>query len=467
MIKFIDHDSFSRITMDYVQGELLVDKVKNTSGISKDMIFSWFYNLLIQMTHYHKCGNNSIYRYLNPYSVVIMGSGEVHLLDMDSSSNSFVIKNLQTPSMREHFLKPKIQQTEENQIGYDIYCFGKTLQYTLACCESSVYLSKSEDNKCFNLIEKCINRDSKKKYNNFIQIKRDLSFANVKRRNIPISSNKRLKIIIGVVIVVVVANIIFGLGLSVVFPKGNSEVNEAVEQDAAVGLELKVADSKSDGEDVIEGIGGEELKKEEVKNEGLEGNGNTNDVAVKDELEESLEVGAEIDITETPGESPSLEKFLQNLEEDVNRLLSYLHSNDKEDNERIIFYGEEMEMTILRVLAMAYDREEHKEQAILAYGRQIALENREEHLERAFIRKMKLEEELGWITQAIETGKQGLEILGRNIDIAKIYLEMMMNSELFSKEEVRREYERLLEFVKELKDDEVEDRIERMEESEI
>ena len=488
MIKFIDHDGSSRITMDYVQGELLVDKVKNTSKLSKSIVFSWFYNLLIQMIQYHKCCNNRIYRYLNPYSVVIVEDKEVYLLDIDSSSNSFVVKNLQTPSMREHFLKTKIQQTEENQIGVDIYCFGKTLQYVLACSESYISLSKAEDNKCFNLIEKCINRDSRRKYISFTQIKKDLSFANVKRGKLHISNDKRRKIILGIVIVVIVANIIFALGLRIVFPKGDRETNGSNEYGVLTELEGDVAEGDE------KGINGESVEGNGVERDGLEGGRTESDALGSAGLEEGqLETEMGVGSTEVsevegdrelgggnsgegissgqnqnmnegnPEENFSLERFLKNLEEDVNRLLGYLHNNDKEDNERIIFYGEEMEITILRVLAMAYDREGHIEQAILAYGRQIAIENREEHLERALIRKMRLEEELGWITQAIETGKHGLEILGDNIDIGRLYLEMMIDSDLFNKEEVRREYERLLEFIGELEGDGIRERIERME----
>ena len=483
VIKFIDHDSSSRITMDYVQGELLVDKVKNTSELSKEMIFSWFYNLLIQMIQYHKCCNNRIYRYLNPYSVVIVGDREVYLLDIDSSSNSFVIKNLQTPSMREHFLKAKIQQTEENQIGYDIYCFGKTLQYILACSESYISLSKAEDNKCFNLIERCIHREARRKYMSFIQMKKDFSFTNIKKGKLHVSNSKGFKIVLGVVIVVIVANIIFAMGLSFVFPKGSGETNKGNEQEVLTDLEQE--GGMEDGKD--DGVG---INDEGVKGDSVEGDGFQGDVVRNVDLEgDSIERGLEWDLAEITGingtgrlegssggdtamtdkgegnlgESSSLESFLKNLEEDVNRLVGYLHNNDREDNERIIFYGEEMEITIIRVLAMAYDREGYKEQGILAYGRQIAIENREEHLERAIIRKMRLEEELGWITQGIETGKDGLEMLGDNIDVGRLYLELMISSDLFNKEEVRKEYERLLTFIKELEGDGIGGRIERME----
>jgi hypothetical protein len=91
------------------------------------------------------------------------------------------------------------------------------------------------------------------------------------------------------------------------------------------------------------------------------------------------------------------------------------------------------------------------------------LENREDHLERAFIRKMKLEEELGWVLQAIETGRYALEIMGGNLDIGNLYLELLITSELFEQDEVRSEYERLIEFVHGLESEGIRGRIEAME----
>jgi hypothetical protein len=442
--------------MDYISGELLIDKVKNPSELSKEVIFTWFYNLLVQMIQYHNCYNSGIYRYLNPYSVVVTKDSDIYLLDIEAPSNRFVIKNLQTPLMREHFLKTKIQQTEENKIGYDIYCFGKTLQYVLASCDRYISLSKKEDNKCFSLIEKCINRDSKKKYLNFIQIKKDIKFTTLTRKGFSISGRKGVKILVAVILIVVLGNIIFSLGLSIVFPRSGNRASEV---------------------EIEDGIGSIEEGREEENNEDVKLESAEHDVWRGVEHEHLARQDEEIDKEDTANqevhsiqevEKPieedfSLDEFLNNIEESVNHLLDYLHNNDKEGNEKIIAHGEEIEMTILRVLAMAYDREGYKEKAILTYGRQINLENREEHLERAFIRKMRLESELGWHLEGIETGKQGLEMLGGNLNIGRLYLDILISSKLYNRSEVTREYERLLEFIEELESDEIKDRIENIE----
>ena len=460
MIKFLNHDNASRITMDVVKGELLVNKVKTTPDLTKDRVFSWFYNLLSQMIQYHKCKHNRIYRYLNPFSVVITEEEEVYLLDIDASSNHFVLKNLQTPSMREHFLKTTIQPTEENKIRYDIYCFGKTLQYVLASSESLISLSKREELRLFNLVEKCFEENIKKSYSSFAQIKKDLNFTKVKRgKDTPGLKSKKLKLILGIAVALIVVNIALGMILKAT-PEGNGEkagedLNEPVATEN-VGetdeIEEELLEESSDGEYHREGQGDEssEERNDEVRGEsGQEEQQRTSD--------------GEADGDHGRGEEGSLDEFLQSLDEDLNRLLGYLHQNDKESNQKIISHGEEMELIILRGLAMAYDREGYHELAIAAYGRLMGIEIREEHLERVILRKMKLEEEIGWLEQALETGRNGLELLEGNLEIGRTYLEILIDGERASPQEVMREYERLKALIPELEEDQIGERIERLE----
>ena len=459
MIKFIDHDDSSRITMDYVKGELLVNKVKATSDLTKDMVFSWFYNLLTQMIQYHKCYHNRNYRYLNPFSVVITQDNEVYLLDIDEPSNHFVLKHLQTPSMREHFLKTTIQPTKENKARYDIYCFGKTLQYTLACLEPYIALSKMEELKLFKLVEKCFEENVKKSYDNFFQVKKDLNFTKVKKRNQAVGFNKKkLKIILSIVLVLMVVNIVLGAILDAIFSEENSGgAFDASSSGVATGENHEVGE---DGQGLLAG------------EDGVVGHeGETSDPLVEDDNATGGSEGyqgeqgnsSEARVEENERGTESLDDFLRNLDEDIDRLLEYLHHNDKESNQKIISYGEEMELTILRGLAMAYDREGYHEQAILAYGRLIGIENREELLERAILRKMRLEEELGLLEQALETGRNGLDMNGGSIEIGRLYLEILINGNRATIEEIRIEYDRLKEFIPELEEDEIRERIENLE----
>ena len=465
MIKFLDHDNTSRITMDVVKGELLVNKVKTTPDLTKDMVFSWFNNLLSQMIQYHKCNHNRIYRYLNPFSVVITEEEEVYLLDIDASSNHFVLKNLQTPSMREHFLKTTIQPTEENKIRYDIYCFGKTLQYVLASSESLISLSKREELKLFCLVEKCFEENVKKSYSNFLQVKKDLSFTKAKRgKSATDMKNKKLKLILVIAAVLIVGNLVLGVVLNGAPSKGNDKTGEH-SNDAAITEDVEDVEPLEDGQ--LEGQWEEasdgEADQEEQAGE-PSGEGNKEEVGEAEQEENPQRTNdEEASGSHGRGEADSLDEFLQSLDEDLNRLLGYLHQNDKESNQKIISRGEEMELIILRGLAMAYDREGYHELAILAYGRLMGIENREEHLERVILRKMKLEEEIGWLEQALETGREGLDLLEGNLEIGRTYLEISINGQRASPQEVMREYERLKALIPALEEDEIRERIEQLE----
>ena len=474
VIKFLDHDDSCRVTMDVVKGELLVNRVKSTPEITKNLVFSWFYHLFGQMIQYHKCYHNRSYRYLNPFSVVITEENEVFLLDVDASSNSFVLKHLQTPSMREHFLKTTIQPTEENKERYDIYCFGKTMQYVLASLEPFISLNKREELKLLKLVEKCFEENTKKGYGSFVQMKKDLGFAKMKKdltsgkvkKDMRFEKaksgedsidfkNKKLKIILTIALVLIVANVLLGFVLNVVFSEDNHEKSgEGLSNEAVVKEEF---DGVSDEEENIE-----EKSEESTEDETTVGAGNPRNNHEEGEVESQSEEATEENLGSLSGED-SLDGILRSLDEELNRLLGYLNHNDKEANQKIISYGEEMELTILRGLAMAYDREGYHELAILAYGRLIGIEDREEHLERATLRKMKLEEELGLLEQALETGREGLEVNGGNLNIGRLYLEILINGGRASPEEVRLEYERLKEFIPELEEDEIRERIESLE----
>ena len=486
VIKFLDHGDSSRVTMDVVKGELLANRVRAAPETTKNLVFSWFYQLLSQMIQYHRCYNNRSYRYLNPFSVVITEENEVLLLDIDAPSNHFVLKQLQTPSMREHFLKTTIQPTEENKVRYDIYCFGKTIQYVLASSESVISLNKREELKLLKLVEKCFEENSKKAYGSFLQMKKDLNFAKVKKelnvgkvknelnvekweneeRSINFK-NRKLKIILMIALALIVVNVLLGFVLKFVVSEDNNGgaggefSSEGVAEESLNGV-------SNDGEEKLE----EQLEEESAEDEKSVGAGNPRNNHEEEEVEFLVEEAAkensgrlseEEDSGRLIEDEDSLDGILRSLDEDMNRLLGYLHHNDKEANQKIISHGEEMELIILRGLAMAYDREGYHELAILAYGRLIGIEDREEHLERAILRKMKLEEELGLFEQAVETGRAGLELIEGSLDIGKLTLEVLINGGRASPEEVMMEYERLVELIPELEEDEIRERIESLE----
>lgn len=137
--------------------------------------------LLQQLEQFQRCRNNQGYRYVNPYSVLVTREDKLVLLDLEAESNAFVLRNLQKRAMRNHFVKPVVHIRENTRVTLDLYGYGKTIQFILANTEVEPALSKWEENRIARLIDKCLGENSKKLYESFGQVWRDLPA--VKRRS--------------------------------------------------------------------------------------------------------------------------------------------------------------------------------------------------------------------------------------------------------------------------------------------
>lgn len=146
----------------------------------KEQLFAWFQQLLEQLIQYHQCHENQNYRYLNPYSVLVTRDGKLLLLNLDADSNEFVLLNLQKRAMRAHFVKPIVHITEGAGEQLDLYGYGKTIQFILANTNVEPSLSRFQENKLEKIINKCLNESPGKKYNELIQIKKELPIISVK-----------------------------------------------------------------------------------------------------------------------------------------------------------------------------------------------------------------------------------------------------------------------------------------------
>lgn len=160
--------------MDCVAGSLLIYKLNDTGIITKDCIFNWFLLLTVELEKYHKCKKNQCYKYLNPYTILVTTEGKILLLDLQAQSNSFAMKKMQKPAMREHFVKPVIHIRENSTQFMDFYGLGKTIQFVLACTEDKVCLSNREVYMLSGIIDKCLNDNKKRKYNDLKQVQKEL-----------------------------------------------------------------------------------------------------------------------------------------------------------------------------------------------------------------------------------------------------------------------------------------------------
>lgn len=174
VLKFIEYDGKCRAAMDCVKGRLLVHRLNDRQGITKEIIFNWFAMLAGELEKCHRCRKDQCYRYLNPYSVLVTDEEKILLLDLSAASNGFVLKNMQKPAMREHFVKPIIHIRENTKMALDFYGLGKTIQFILARTEAYIPLSKIEGYLLAGVIEKCLGENPKKKFDSLRQIQKEL-----------------------------------------------------------------------------------------------------------------------------------------------------------------------------------------------------------------------------------------------------------------------------------------------------
>lgn len=173
VLKFIDHGARCRQGMDCVPGKLLIHCIGENPRLDKKTVFEWFRQLAVCVDQFYRCRNRRNYRYLNPYSIVISDEGRLFLLDLESQENAFVMKQMQKRAVRNHFVKPVYDMGITKNQDADLFAYGRTVQFILACSEITPKLRRREEARFERLIRRCTG-ESKKKYAEFSQVLRDL-----------------------------------------------------------------------------------------------------------------------------------------------------------------------------------------------------------------------------------------------------------------------------------------------------
>ena len=369
VIKFIEHGSKCRLTMDYVEGELLINRLQQGEVQEKQEMLGWFLALGEQLEQYHRCSKAKCYYYLNPYSVLITKEGKLMLLDLAAESNGFVLKNLQKRSMRQHFIKTELQSFKDPKLSKDLYGLGKTIQFVLAHVKVEPRLSPQEESRLTKVISKCLGENPKKCYENLKQIQKEL--PQCKRENSErISGSRNRKVLMAAVVILIVA--IVG---KTFLP--SHEANELIP------LEVEK--------------NAEELPAEEMH---VESEWETEDILIEDveaDLEDVLENAIEGDTLDSFGSLDlfgKIELLLGEWEDDIN---SYSSIEKKTKREM----SEQLELYLVRYLATLYEEEYKIQEAIWAYQRLGQLETEEERLIFANQRKEVLEKEQALLWQAL------------------------------------------------------------------
>ncbi len=127
---------------------------------------------------------------------------------------------------------------------------------------------------------------------------------------------------------------------------------------------------------------------------------------MKAENDETGSSGAEEQVPyEGSTEGLSEEEYISGAGE---MLKSYLLQNTEEGNAQVVLLGSSLERELLRSLSAAYERQEMTEEAILAYGRLLEIEEGTDRIEAAAEKKMNLEAGQGQYAQAVLTGEEAL-----------------------------------------------------------
>ncbi|WP_216238660.1 hypothetical protein [Faecalicatena faecalis] len=232
VLRFIEHGGKSRIIMDCASGQLLVQRLKDCSGMTKDQVFKWFRVLTEEAEKYSRCKNGQTYRYLNPYSILVTEEENLLLLDMSAESNANIIKYMQTPKVRKHFTKPIVQINENTRLSADLYSLGKTIQFILAHTEAYISLTRREEYLLSGIIEKCLGTNPKKKYENLRQVQKEISNITCKQEK-----KQRKKSIL-----IIAAIVLLFVGICVGHAAGNKKeiinVQAAIEnREESMGME--------------------------------------------------------------------------------------------------------------------------------------------------------------------------------------------------------------------------------------
>lgn len=372
VFRFIDQGTRCRQSLDCVEGTLLAYYLRDNPEVEKAVLFEWFRQIGKSLEQFRRCRGGKGYRYLNPYSIIVTEEERICLLDLDSPENESVLKMMQHRAVRNHFLKQVPAQTTGGFGPVDLFGYGKTMQFMLAYTTLSPGLTRMEEIKLSRIIDRCIG-NRKKGYDDVRKILKDLPEI----RKTAVFQGRT-----------------FGLALlcSLILILGGFLLYSYV----AVG------------------------RKNAEKTE----NGQKTDSILKEE-------DAQILLPDKEAEQPEEQRLLEEYADDVSEgLEERLLENTSEGNKEVLLLGQELERDTLRCLAAAYEREEKTEKAISAYGRLLEIEEREDLIESAGIRRMRLEVAQRQYAAALLTGEKVLEKVGESDRVRAIMEECRTEREM-------------------------------------
>ncbi len=378
VLSFVEHGAHCRQTMDCVQGTLLIEYIKENPQIEKQVLFEWFRKIGVCLDQYHRCRNRRSYRYLNPYSVVVTEERNIRLLDMEAPENGFVMKQMQKRAMREHFVKPVYGLGKERTNCADLFAYGKTLRFILACSCPEPELTRWEEARLLKLTERCMG-ESKKSYEDFQEVLKSLPSIKRNGRDEGRRSGHRT------------ARLAWSAAACVILCTALAVGRQGLASDGEQAEELLAAEKPDAAEIEIEAAGMESFPGEPAGS--------------SEEETAAADAGSKITADEI-------------VDQTAETLESYMQNHNLDGWEEAVSLGERLERHAVKSMAYAYAQMGQREDALMAYGRLIEIAETPAEVEEAALGKMELEAEAGLYDQAVQTGRLVLQKNGQSEKIS-------------------------------------------------
>lgn len=167
VIRLIQQKGNYHVISDAALGITLGQYLGINPNIEKEQLLQWMILLAKEMKHIEMTKALSIYRYLNPFCIIIKENDSLALLNLKSMANQKRVDKLLKNEEIKKFFK-------EEELSNDIYSFGKTLQYVLAKSNLNPKLTKKEEKHFQKIISKCLNANPKRAYQSFEQVYQDI-----------------------------------------------------------------------------------------------------------------------------------------------------------------------------------------------------------------------------------------------------------------------------------------------------
>lgn len=169
VLKFIEHGTHCRRSLDCVQGTSLMQRLKECPHMDRKGMLAWFREIARCVDQYHRSGSGQNYRYLNPCSIVVTEDNRLMLLDLEAPDNAGVLKQMQTGAVRNHFVRPVCGLGITKNHEADLFAYGKTIQFMLAYTNVHPALTGWEEFRLERVIGRCTG-ETGKKYQDFAQV---------------------------------------------------------------------------------------------------------------------------------------------------------------------------------------------------------------------------------------------------------------------------------------------------------